>query len=926
MQGTGKGTGKARKAATAAAAPPPPPPAANNPPTSAAKGKSAPSGATTATATGGGSKKKKPAATTSTATATATKAVVATAAALSEPTPAAPAPAPAPTTPVAVVGGASTTTATATTDPAPTSATNKKKKNKNKKPSGGDTQAQAQAQAQPPALNQPPEPSTSTTTSATVIVAATVAVSDKQGATNAKSNANGSSGKAKSKKGGATSTAGASGSTAAAQQTPATSTGATAAQKKQTATDAQGTKSADSTAKAAKASADSSAVPVSSVSAATSASSGSGTTATSTTTSTASSEAKPRDNLQDQGVKTASTSASGTTPPGSQVSATGTTSKKKKKGKKAKPTSFAAHEELAYIASFLSGAQPASAVQTTSTTSTATSTAVPSCYVNCGIPATLFVDEHILITAANTAEIEVVADLKSPMTVSVPGKDEINVTVSHLPPLTLRVELPTTYPSDDPPLFCLSSCWLTLSQLATSCQHFDRLWSEHQNEFIILRWMQWLKTELIASLGIKSVNLSTDEVATEIEDARAVVETVNDQAFGVDVMPYLIEYNKKQATVVFRRSAHTCSICLTDFPGTEFSELGDCGHMFCNDCMRTFCATHITSGEIELLHCPQTGCNKDIDPNVIRSLVSPEQYARYEHFLITKSMEGRPDVTWCPRCQHTVIGDLHLQLGPCLYCHYSFCLKCRSGWHAKTPCVRVEERLAKIIAQERLATTKEMAAKLAKRRKEVELEIKDLDWIKANTKVCPHCHIAIEKTSGCNHMYCQHCGKEFCYHCCAKIVGYSHFSESNCFLFHYPETEVLRPRFAPPPRRENPKMREKLQTLPSGHPDLYSCPRCKYRHAKVEPNNQVSCMNCKLIVSFPYNFHNVLIALAFGLAFTVSLLEVPICFITMKILSGSFVYISFALIIIGALPYLLPAYLFISLELRARQLQRPMLP
>nr|2M9Y_A Chain A, E3 ubiquitin-protein ligase ARIH1 [Homo sapiens] len=41
------------------------------------------------------------------------------------------------------------------------------------------------------------------------------------------------------------------------------------------------------------------------------------------------------------------------------------------------------------------------------------------------------------------------------------------------------------------------------------------------------------------------------------------------------------------------------------------------------------------------------------------------------------------------------------------------------------------------------------------------------NWIAANTKECPKCHVTIEKDGGSNHMVCrnQNCKAEFCWVC-----------------------------------------------------------------------------------------------------------------------------------------------------------------
>jgi ariadne-1 len=46
-------------------------------------------------------------------------------------------------------------------------------------------------------------------------------------------------------------------------------------------------------------------------------------------------------------------------------------------------------------------------------------------------------------------------------------------------------------------------------------------------------------------------------------------------------------------------------------------------------------------------------------------------------------------------------------------------------------------------------------------------ESENLNWIMANTKMCPqpNCRRPIEKNQGCNHMTCKVCGFEFCWIC-----------------------------------------------------------------------------------------------------------------------------------------------------------------
>lgn len=49
--------------------------------------------------------------------------------------------------------------------------------------------------------------------------------------------------------------------------------------------------------------------------------------------------------------------------------------------------------------------------------------------------------------------------------------------------------------------------------------------------------------------------------------------------------------------------------------------------------------------------------------------------------------------------------------------------------------------------------------------KRCEDDLETANWIDANAKSCPRCHLQIEKNGGCNHMTCRKCAYEFCWIC-----------------------------------------------------------------------------------------------------------------------------------------------------------------
>jgi len=54
-------------------------------------------------------------------------------------------------------------------------------------------------------------------------------------------------------------------------------------------------------------------------------------------------------------------------------------------------------------------------------------------------------------------------------------------------------------------------------------------------------------------------------------------------------------------------------------------------------------------------------------------------------------------------------------------------------------------------------------------------------WIAQNTKLCPWCNKAVERSAGCNFMACV-CGKSFCY-MCSKPWEPDHKDHFKCHIY-----------------------------------------------------------------------------------------------------------------------------------------------
>jgi len=196
-----------------------------------------------------------------------------------------------------------------------------------------------------------------------------------------------------------------------------------------------------------------------------------------------------------------------------------------------------------------------------------------------------------------------------------------------------------------------------------------------------------------------------------------------------------------------QKSSTTCQICYED----DIVMLSmPCGHEFCKECWKQFCANAILEGPSCVRKtCPQAKCT-EVMTEVEVAAAAPELLTKFETYQLRSFVESSVLTRWCPghgcekvACASSAIAMEHEgSVACCDDCDMSFCLLCGEEPHAPTNC-------------------KELARWNEKCRNESETA----NWILANTKSCPKCLSRIEKNQGCNHMTCSRCRYEFCWIC-----------------------------------------------------------------------------------------------------------------------------------------------------------------
>lgn len=422
--------------------------------------------------------------------------------------------------------------------------------------------------------------------------------------------------------------------------------------------------------------------------------------------------------------------------------------------------------------------------------------------------------------------------------------------IRYLPPFMLSVQLTPAYPSDKPPLFNLTSNWLSTSHIAQLEAKLDFIWSSEQGRGlpVIHSWTSWLQSEAIPELltGGPGGRLVLGGVEPlQSADGNEQSDTVS----ALDLVLQLKRYSMAESWRLFQQGVHICGICMEEKPGKQFCRLG-CGHSFCFACLQDQARIHVEEGSLAALRCPDPECTVPYSPHVLSTLLSREGYQRWETLTLQRTLDSMPDASYCPRCGTLSLEDLSENTADCPKCLFVFCTLCMEGRHPGVRCVSTETRLAML----RKKAEGGGASAIAELRRR-EQEMMSLAEIEKSSKQCPSCGMAIQRSEGCNKMVCSACAAAFCYLCGKQISGYEHFrAGGTCVLFD--EAEILRwerrweeqigwhaaAAFRNDVMGEGQHVdnrREQGLRLASVH-----CPRCGQTNYKFARNNHMCCWSC----------------------------------------------------------------------------------
>ncbi|KAF7161212.1 hypothetical protein CNMCM6106_008538 [Aspergillus hiratsukae] len=373
-------------------------------------------------------------------------------------------------------------------------------------------------------------------------------------------------------------------------------------------------------------------------------------------------------------------------------------------------------------------------------------------------------------------------------------------TLSHLPPLSLEIDLPEGYPSEKAPIFRLETNppWLPHSIISRLTDDGKRLWEECGRDLVVYTYI--------------------DHLQQLAETAFSVSDTADQEVpLPRDIKIALLDYNNKAEREQFEQETFECGVCLEPKKGSVCHRLLSCSHVFCVPCLQDFFNSCITEGDVDSVKCLSPDCAKErngvpeagnqlkrrkkhdrtLSPSELLQIpLDQETVQRYVFLKRKKKLESDKSTVYCPRqwCQGAARSKKHpkpvdpmtddvdssdeeegfafdpngdeAQLPPmadrvaiCEDCNYAFCSVCKKGWHGEL--VRCFPRRDAELSAEEKATE---------------------EYLRLYTSPCPTCDAPCQKRLGCNHMICFKCSTHFCYLCSSWLSEdnpYRHFNDTN---------------------------------------------------------------------------------------------------------------------------------------------------
>ncbi|VFQ90859.1 unnamed protein product [Cuscuta campestris] len=133
-----------------------------------------------------------------------------------------------------------------------------------------------------------------------------------------------------------------------------------------------------------------------------------------------------------------------------------------------------------------------------------------------------------------------------------------------------------------------------------------------------------------------------------------------------------------------------CSICEDAKPPSAMKSGTDCGHRYCEDCIREYVRAEIKS-DIHGIKCPNSDCKKNLSTNFCLDSLEDSKELLQTWVSAQKETEAlaKPTRIRCPfkDCSRLFLDDRKgFLIKACPQCWRLFCRKCEVQWHMGVGC------------------------------------------------------------------------------------------------------------------------------------------------------------------------------------------------------------------------------------------------
>ena len=281
-----------------------------------------------------------------------------------------------------------------------------------------------------------------------------------------------------------------------------------------------------------------------------------------------------------------------------------------------------------------------------------------------------------------------------------PSSNILSASLSHLPSISVRLYLPSLYPSTSRPQVVSISCahsWLSdehVERLTTNLR--DKLDDTPLNDDGVL-WdlCEWFRS----GECLRSMKLLTPDGLRYV-NSQGVFIYVNDNSIRLShpapalLLPILRQHDALVNSVAFESQTYECSICITSIKGKR-AVLLSCSHVFCRECLVDFWTLLVTEGDIFRVGCAHEQCVKDkrlANEQELADILPSTLVERWKLLRQKRAAGLDPTLQFCPVtiCQALVSSPYpeipagqetgSRRLRTCDQCQFSFCSLCRRSW------------------------------------------------------------------------------------------------------------------------------------------------------------------------------------------------------------------------------------------------------